>query len=110
MRDPGQRLDPREQDGLAADDRGAGVEDHVDRFRPVGRRQDWISRMATEKLAAVRHAVARGRIEPRRRTRGSPAASSTSCARWKAKVDSAPSFSLTASSPSPSPQPPVAKS
>ena len=53
VRDPGQRLDPREQDGLAADDRGAGVEDYVDRLRPVGRRQDWISRMATEKLAAA---------------------------------------------------------
>ena len=86
------------------------VEDGVDRIRPVVRRQDRVGRVAVEELAAC----SRRRTGLARRadggTAGRPAVSSSSAARWKASVDSAPSLSFVVSSPSPSLQPPVAKS
>ena len=114
------RLDAREQDRLAADDRRRRVEDDVDRSRPVRSAQDRVAGVAAEELALLAPHARVGGAAPghaatprragRRSTRGRPAASSTCCARWKASVDSAPSFAFTASSPSPSLQPPVAKS
>ena len=92
--------------------RRGGVEHGVDRIRPVLRGQDRVGRVAIEELSALATSVHAGSqpVSRVRWTAGSPAASSSSAARWTASVDSAPWLSFVVSSPSPSLQPPVAKS
>src|SRR5262245_66098013 len=97
-----------EQDRFAIEGGGGGVEDSVDRIRPIVRGQDRVVSVAAEELALV-HASAASRAGSRTEA-ATPAASSRSAARWKARVDSAPSFVFSSSVPSPSLQPPVAKS
>ena len=108
MGDSSTILDAREHDGFTVDERRRGVEDGVDRLAPIGRSQDRVAGMAPEHLVA-RHHAALARILSRSGA-GRAAASSRSWARWKASVDSAPSFALRSVSPRPSLQPPVAKS
>ena len=118
VRDPRAVFDTREERGLAVDERRSRVEDGVGSVRPVFGGEDRIPGIADKELCrepACRllqsgHAAATALVDWWRTTTGSSAVSSASCARWKASVDSAPSFPLMSSSPRPSPQPPVAKS
>ena len=108
MGDASAILDAREHHGLAVHDRRSRVEDGVDRFAPVAGGQDRIAGMTPEHLVARHHAALARSV--RRSRAGRAAASRSSCARWKASVDSAPSFAFRSVSPRPSLQPPVAKS
>src|SRR4029077_5312002 len=116
MGDPGAVFDAYEQHGFAADERRARVEDGVGPVRPLAGGQDRVARVPDEQLRTEpaelllhrRHPTANALSGDRcRTTTGSSAASSESWAWWNASVDSAPSFSLIASSPRPSLQPPV---
>ena len=105
VRDPAEVFDPCKEDGLAVERGGGGVEDGIDRIRPVLRGQNRVVGVTLEKLSLGHVARAGSRTEV-----GTPAASSMSAARWNASVDSAPSLAFISSVPSPSLQPPVAKS
>jgi len=78
--DAGERFHSGQEDCLARNDRSAGVEDRIDRIRPVGCGEDRVLRVAAEELARDGHATA-ARGARRRSTIGRPAASSTSSAR-----------------------------
>src|SRR5581483_4591143 len=101
-------FDAREENDLAVDRGGGGVEDGVHRIGPVGGGQNRVARMALEELAGAHARAGSGeRLPTPART---PAASRRSAAWWKASADSAPSLSFSESLPSPSLHPPVAKS
>src|SRR5207248_391671 len=81
MGDPSQVFDTREQDRAAVEGGGCWVEDGVDRIGPILRGQDRIGGVPDEELP--RHQATASSRTPER----TPAASSTSAARWKARVD-----------------------
>ena len=91
---PRQRFHPGDQDRLAVDEGRGRVEDGVDRVRPVLGCEDRVAGMPPEELSLRGAHAALTLATRRRRTTGRPAASSTSSARWKASVDSAPSFAF----------------